>query len=178
MSAGPRLRSISFLVKGSSYFAFRLVLCDATQSCTLAVTRSKLSASNSAHTVGTQLLVMLTEHRCNSRRLCYFVPSAALMLSHTGALFAGMDPDRVSRSCFAARQAAGSMLLPPVEASRHPVRTEPARSFHLFVLLLAQRHKSSQSDANFECMATSYAPVSRADHSILLCPMRQCRVPY
>jgi hypothetical protein len=31
-----------------------------------------LSASNSAHQWGTQLLVMLTEHRCNSRRLCYF----------------------------------------------------------------------------------------------------------
>jgi hypothetical protein len=45
-----------------------LVLCD-DPSCTLAVTRSKLSAST-RRTPGNQLLVMLTENY--SRRLCYF----------------------------------------------------------------------------------------------------------
>jgi hypothetical protein len=90
MSAGPRLRSISFLVKGSSYFAFRLVLCDATQSClavchAVEVVRVELGAHQ-----GEPLLVMLTEHRCNSRRLCYF-RSIRGSGFRAGALFAGMD---------------------------------------------------------------------------------------
>jgi hypothetical protein len=59
------------------------------------------------------------------------------MLSHTGALFLGMDPDRVARH-FAARQAALDPCSFTQWGSRHPVRTE-LEVVSSLLLLLAQR---------------------------------------
>jgi hypothetical protein len=146
MSAGPRLRSISFLV-ASSYLHSAWYSGDATQSCTLAV-MGQVVTSDSARQWGTQLLYV---GNTVVTIVCCFVPSAALMLSHTGALLRAWI--RIACAAAAARQTAldPCSFLHGEGRRRHPLRTEPLVVSSLCSSGAASQ--GSQSDANLECMA-------------------------